>query len=62
MSPALVGGFFTTEPPGKPQGNFLPLGLPCLHDATTPNPEAISPEDLGPREQHEAISWAYMSQ
>ena len=24
MSPALAGGFFTTEPPGKPN---LPLGL-----------------------------------
>ena len=24
MSPALAGGFLTTEPPGKPQDSFLP--------------------------------------
>ena len=30
MSLALAGRFFTTEPPGKPQGNFLRLekGMP----------------------------------
>ena len=25
MAPALVGGFFTTEPPGKPQTNVISL-------------------------------------
>ena len=29
MSPALAGGFFTTDPPGKPQGSFTE----CLNQA-----------------------------
>ena len=37
VSPALAGGFFTTEPPGNPtaiyglpQGLHHPLGMPCI--------------------------------
>ena len=37
MSPALAGGFFTTEQPGRPQGLFLPealiSGKPCSPSA-----------------------------
>ena len=30
VSPALAGGFFTTEPPGKPSGQFSSVAQSCL--------------------------------
>ena len=35
VSPALVGGFFTTEPPGKPQKHVLISSLKC-HPLSAP--------------------------
>ena len=32
MSPALAGGFFATEPPGKPGGDFLNSSAPIGSD------------------------------
>ena len=32
MSPALAGGFFATEPPGKPGGDFLNSSAPMGSD------------------------------
>ena len=32
MSPALAGGFFATEPPGKPGGGFLNSSAPIGSD------------------------------
>ena len=34
VSPALAGGFFTTEPPGKPSHFFLRLTIPSFGGAT----------------------------
>ena len=46
MSPALAGGFITTEPPGKPQVTKLAISLPAK--SLQSHPTLCSPKDCNP--------------